>query len=78
MNKQNKTYVGAAVYFERLADDGWGEDGELWPLDVVRAPAMTRPGARVHGLRRRFLSHFVKSAVQSGIRKWRRLASTEI
>lgn len=29
--KHTKTYAGAAVFFERLADDGWPEDGGEWP-----------------------------------------------
>jgi hypothetical protein len=32
MREQKKTYVGAAVFFERLADDGWPEDAGLWPF----------------------------------------------
>ena len=28
-----KTYVGAAVSFERAADDGWPDDAGLWPID---------------------------------------------
>lgn len=26
MKEAKKTYVGAAVFFERLADDGWSDD----------------------------------------------------
>jgi hypothetical protein len=31
MREPKKTYVGAAVFFERLADDGWPEDFGWWP-----------------------------------------------
>lgn len=33
--KYTKTYVGAAVFFERLADDGWPEDSGDWPERCV-------------------------------------------
>ncbi len=29
--KYTKTHVGAAVFFDRLADDGWPEDAAEWP-----------------------------------------------
>ncbi len=29
--KYAKTYEGAAVFFERLSDDGWSEDAGEWP-----------------------------------------------
>jgi hypothetical protein len=31
MKEPKKTYVGAAVYFERLPDDEWPEDSGQWP-----------------------------------------------
>jgi len=33
MKDPKKTYVGAAVFFERPADDGWPEDAGSWPMD---------------------------------------------
>ena len=77
MKEQKKTYVGAAVFFERLADDGWPEDAGLWPFDGFTPPPIKCLDERVQGARRLSVSQFVKSLVRSGSRMWRRLAITE-
>jgi hypothetical protein len=46
MKAPKKAYVGAAVIFERVADDGWPEDAGLWPIDGrarVRSMATRAP-----------------------------------
>lgn len=35
MKEPKKTDVGAAVFFERPADDGWPEDAGWWPERIV-------------------------------------------
>jgi len=77
MKEPKRTYVGAAVFFERLADDGWAEDAGLWPFDGFTSPPIKYPDERVQGLRRLSLSQFVKSLVRSASRQWRRLAITK-
>jgi len=66
MKEQKKTYVGAAVFFERLADDGWSEDVGLLPFDGFTSPPIKRPEERVQGARRLSLAQFVKSLLRSG------------
>jgi hypothetical protein len=61
MKEQKKTYVGAAVFFERLADDGWPEDTGLWPFDEWTSPANSHE--RVRGVRR--LSRLIESYFRS-------------
>jgi len=38
MKEPKKTYVGAAVFFDRLADDGWPEGAGLWPIGEWTSP----------------------------------------
>jgi len=66
MKEPKKTYVGAAVFFERAADDGWPEDSGWWP---ERADGCTLREAhcsddRVQGVRRLSLSLFLKSLLR--------------
>jgi hypothetical protein len=43
MKEPMRTYVGAAVFFERAADDGWSEDtSRPAQLSDQRAPVNTR------------------------------------
>ena len=53
MKEPKKTYVGAAVFFERLADDGWPEDAGWWPIGGCTSPPVTYSDERVQGARRR-------------------------
>jgi hypothetical protein len=44
MKQPNKTYVGAAIYYERLADNGWFEDADGSLLGEIDArPAQRSP-----------------------------------
>lgn len=66
--KEPKTYVGAAVFFERAADDGWPEDSGWWP---ERAGGSTLRAANcsddsVQGVARPPLSQFIKSLLRGG------------
>ena len=61
--KRKKTYVGAAVFFDRLADDGWSEDAGLWPIDGRTLPPAKRLHKRVPGVRR--FSQFIKSLLRN-------------
>ena len=72
MKDQKKTYVGPAVFFERLADGGWPEDAGLWPLDGFTSPPIKCPDERVQRV-----SQFVKSLMRNSSRMSRRLAITE-
>ena len=53
MKEPKKTYVGLAVFFDRLADDGWPEDAGLWPLDGFTTPPIKYPDERVQAAVRR-------------------------
>jgi len=66
MKEQKKTYAGAAVFFERTADDGWPEDAGLWPLNGFNTPPIKYPDERVEGAKRLSLSQLVKSLLRSG------------
>ena len=76
VKEQKKTYVGAAVFFERLADDGWPEDAGMWPFDGLNSPRTKGPSERGQKARRLSLALLVKSFVRSS-RMWRRVAITE-
>jgi len=77
MKEKKKTYVGAAVFFERQADDGWPEDAGLWPFDGFTPPPIKCPDGRVQEARRLSFSRFVKSLVQSRQSNVGRLSITE-
>lgn len=51
MNRLNKTYVGAAVFFDRTADDGWPEDAGWWPLGQWAEALDGRPPHRIGRVR---------------------------
>lgn len=67
MKEPKKTYVGAAVFFERLADDGWPEDAGWWPERIggCTLRPVNRSDERVQGVRRFSPSQFIKSLLQS-------------
>ena len=67
MREQKKAYVGAAVFFERLADDGRPEDPGLWPFDGFTSPPIKCPGEPVQEATRLSLSQFVKSLVRRAV-----------
>ena len=58
MKELKRTYVGAAVFFERLADDGWPEDAGLWPIGGWPSPP-ANSHERLQTIRR--LSQLIKS-----------------
>jgi hypothetical protein len=64
MKKPKNTYVGAAVFFERLADDGWPEDAGLWPIGESTSPPGKCSPERVQGVRRLSLLQFIKSLLR--------------
>jgi hypothetical protein len=65
MKEPKKTYVGAAVVFERLADDGWPEDAGSWPIDGCTSRPVNCSDVCVQGARRRSLSQRIKSLLRS-------------
>ena len=67
MKEPKKTYVGAAVFFERLADDGWPEDAGWWPERIGGCILLTAncPDERVQEIRRPSLSEFIKAFVRN-------------
>ena len=77
MKEHKKTYVGAAVFFERLADDGWPEDAGLWPFDGFASPPIKGSDEPVQAARSRSLSQLVTSLVRWGSRMWHRVAMRE-
>ena len=60
MKETKKPGVGAAVFCERLADDGWPEDAGWWPLDRYTAPLVKSSRERVQGVR--WLSSIARTA----------------
>src|SRR5262245_41433584 len=60
MKEPTKTYVGLAVIFDRLADDGWPEDAGWWPIGGCTLPPVAC-SPRVQGIRRLFPFRFIKS-----------------
>jgi hypothetical protein len=62
MKEPKKTYVGAAVFFERLADDGWPEDAGWWPERTggCTVRAAQRADDPAQEVRRLSLSSFLK------------------
>ena len=62
MKETKKTYVGAAVFFDRLADDGWSEDVGLWPIGGRTLPPAKCFHKRLQGVSR--LSQFIKSLLR--------------
>jgi len=58
MKEPKKTYVGAAVFFDRPADDGWPEDAGLWPIGEWPPPPASSH-ERFQTIRR--LSQLIKS-----------------
>ena len=65
MKEPKKTCVGAAVYFERLADDGWPEDAGSWPIDGGVSRPVNCSDVYVQGARRPPLSQRIKSLLRS-------------
>lgn len=45
MKNPNKSYVGAAIYFERLPDNEWHEDADASPGESAESPAIRSLGA---------------------------------
>jgi hypothetical protein len=71
MKESKKSYVGSAVFFDRLADDGWPEDAGLWP-ERSGGPALYSSeisGQRVQGFIRFSLFQFIKSLLRSRDRR---------
>jgi hypothetical protein len=62
MKEAGKTYVGAAVFFERPADDGWLEDASA---------SVQLSDQRVQGANRLSLSQWMKSLFRTGRNKTR-------
>ena len=63
--KEPKTYVGMAVFFDRLADDGWPEDAGWWPKGGCTLPPVKCSRERIQGIRRLFPSQFIKSLLRN-------------
>ena len=76
MKEPKKTYVGAAVFFERAADDRWPEDS-CWPErpggSTLRAANYSDDS--LQEVARTPLSQFVKSVLRGG--KAKSLASQD-
>ena len=68
MKAPKTTSGGAAVVFERLADDGWPEDAGWWPLGGCVEPTNQRFEESILVVRRRSLSQFTKSLLCIGDR----------
>ncbi len=67
MKELKKTYVGAAVFFERLADDGWPEDAGGWPERIGGCPLHTTihwPNTNVQEGARFSFSHLIQSVLR--------------
>ena len=58
---------GAAVFFERPADDGWPDDASLWPWRTGghTLHAVNYSDERIQGVRRLSISEFIKSLLRS-------------
>jgi hypothetical protein len=65
MKEPKKTYVGMAVFFDRLADDGWPEDAGLWPIGRYTLPPVECSRERIQGIRQLFPSQFIKSLLRN-------------
>ena len=70
MKEARKTYVGAAVFFERLADDGWPEDAGFWEIDGCGPRPVHRAQARVREVSRRSPFQLAKSLLRNHYRRW--------
>jgi len=68
MKEPKKTYVGAAVFFERLSDDEWPEDSGRWSEKVggYTARAANCSDDSVSGVARPSVSQFIKSLLRGG------------
>jgi hypothetical protein len=67
MRKELKTsHVGAPVFFEHLADDGWPQDVGWWPERIGGCilHSVNCSNERVQGVRRLSLSHLIKSLLR--------------
>ena len=66
MKESKQTSVGAPVFFERLADDGWPEDAGWWPERIGGGTLrpVHRSDERGQGVRRFSPSQFMKSFLQ--------------
>jgi hypothetical protein len=64
MKEPKRTYVGAAVFFERAADDGWSEDCDWWTETTGGSGAAHRCNERVEIVTRPPVSQFVKSLLR--------------
>ena len=60
MKAPKKTHVGAAVFFERLADDGWPEDAGCWPIGGCPSSPVKRCDEPVQLVRRRSMLQFIR------------------
>jgi hypothetical protein len=47
MKEPQKIYVGAAVFFDHVADDGWPGDAGLWPVDGGTSRSVDRAAVNV-------------------------------
>jgi hypothetical protein len=63
--KEAKTYVGAAVFYEREADDGWPEDAGLWPIDGYTSHLANRAEVGVQFDRRHSVFQRLKALLPS-------------
>jgi hypothetical protein len=68
MKQPKKTYVGMAVFFERLADDGWPEDASGWPIGRCTLLPADCSDERVRGVKQLRRSPFIKSLLRIRIR----------
>lgn len=68
MSETKKTYVGAAVFFERLADDGRPEDTGWRPVGGYTSPPGNCSDERARRPRRLSPLQFMKSLWRSSNR----------
>ena len=69
MKEPKKTYVGMAVFFDRLADDGWPEDAGWWPKGGAILTSVKSSRERIQGFTRLSPSQFIKSLLWNRNRK---------
>jgi len=64
MKEPTKTYVGLAVFFDRLADDDLPEDTGRWPIGGSALRPVEYSRERVQGIRRLSPFRFIKSLLR--------------